>query len=196
MPTRRRRTGPLLRQKRQRLQPRNLERLAAADVGAGQFVVAAHHIGLRLGEAGSVALVGVARQLRPFAANYPGNFVFPRLAALGAGQSVAALLRRLVEKFPLFHGSGSSPEDSIYSILDLTTTERKTIAERATIPGIEAQEMTKRKLEKFSVTKAVKANARERVGQPKPARVLDTEPRTGREAKHKPKLEQLIQRED
>jgi len=104
MPTRRRRTGPLLRQKRQRLQPRNLERLAAADVGAGQFVVAAHHIGLRLGEAGSVALVGVARQLRPFAANYPGNFVFPRLAALGAGQGVAALFRRFVEKFPLFHG--------------------------------------------------------------------------------------------
>jgi hypothetical protein len=56
--------------------------------------------------------------------------------------------------------------------------------------------MTKRKVEKFSVTKAVKANARERVGQPKPARVVDTEPRTGREAKYKPKLEELIQRED
>ena len=92
--------------------------------------------------------------------------------------------------------SGSSLEGSIYSILDPAATERKTIAERATIPGIEAQEMTKRKPGKFSVTKAVKANARERVGQPKPARVVDTEPRTGREAKHKPKLEQLIQRED
>jgi hypothetical protein len=92
--------------------------------------------------------------------------------------------------------AGPSREGSIYSILDLTATERKTIAERATIPGIEAQEMTKRKPEKFSVTKAVKANARERVGQPKPARVLDTEPRTGRETKHKPKLEELIQRED
>jgi hypothetical protein len=52
--------------------------------------------------------------------------------------------------------------------------------------------MTKRKPEKFSVTKAVKANARTRVGQPKPARVLDTEPRTGRESKHKPKLEEII----
>ena len=41
--------------------------------------------------------------------------------------------------------------------------------------------MTKRKPGKFSATKAVKANARERVGQPKPARVIDTEPRTGRE---------------
>jgi hypothetical protein len=56
--------------------------------------------------------------------------------------------------------------------------------------------MTKRKPGKFSVTKAVKANARERVGQPKPARVVDTEPRTGRETKHKPKLEEIIQREE
>jgi hypothetical protein len=52
--------------------------------------------------------------------------------------------------------------------------------------------MTKRKPGKFSVTKAVKANARERVGQPKPARIVDTEPRTGRETKHKPKLEDVI----
>jgi hypothetical protein len=46
------------------------------------------------------------------------------------------------------------------------------------------------------VTKAVKANARERVGQPKPARVLDTEPKTGREAKYKPKLENVIRQEE
>jgi hypothetical protein len=56
--------------------------------------------------------------------------------------------------------------------------------------------MTKRKPGKFSATKAVKANARERVGQPKPARVIDTEPRTGREVKHKPKLEQILSQED
>jgi hypothetical protein len=56
--------------------------------------------------------------------------------------------------------------------------------------------MTNRKPGKFSVTKAVKANARERVGQPKPARVVDTEPRTGREAKHKPKLEDVIREAD
>jgi len=56
--------------------------------------------------------------------------------------------------------------------------------------------MTKRKPGKFSVTKAVKANARERVGQPKPARVIDTEPRTGREAKYKPKLEETIHQEE
>jgi hypothetical protein len=56
--------------------------------------------------------------------------------------------------------------------------------------------MRKRKPAKFSAAKAVKANARERVGQPKPARVIDTEPRTGREAKHKPKLEQILNQED
>jgi hypothetical protein len=56
--------------------------------------------------------------------------------------------------------------------------------------------VTKRKPGRFSATKAVKANARERVGQPKPARVVDTEPRTGREAKHKPKLEEIIRQED
>jgi hypothetical protein len=52
----------------------------------------------------------------------------------------------------------------------------------------------KRKPGRFSATKAVKANARERVGQPKPARVLEDTPKTGRQAKHKPKLDELIQR--
>jgi hypothetical protein len=56
--------------------------------------------------------------------------------------------------------------------------------------------MTKRKPAKFSAAKAVKANARERVGQPKPARLIQTEPRTGREAKHKPKLDELISLEE
>jgi hypothetical protein len=54
--------------------------------------------------------------------------------------------------------------------------------------------MTKRKAGKFSVTKAVKANAREQVGQPKPGRVLDDRPRPeGRESKHKPSMEKLIE---
>jgi hypothetical protein len=56
--------------------------------------------------------------------------------------------------------------------------------------------MAKRKVEKFSATKAVKSNARDRVGQPKPARVVDTEPRTGRAAKHKPKLEEILREQD
>ncbi|MGA2834918.1 MAG: hypothetical protein ABSE55_17795 [Terracidiphilus sp.] len=56
--------------------------------------------------------------------------------------------------------------------------------------------MTKRKPGKFSAAKAVKANARARVGQPKPARVIDTEPRTGRAAKHKPTLDEIIRQEE
>jgi hypothetical protein len=56
--------------------------------------------------------------------------------------------------------------------------------------------VTKRKPVRFSAAKAVKANARERVGQPKPARIIEKAPKTGREAKHKPKLEQIIRQED
>jgi hypothetical protein len=56
--------------------------------------------------------------------------------------------------------------------------------------------MTKRKRAKFSATKAVKANARERVGQPKPARAVADKPRTGRQTKHKQKLEQILQQEE
>ena len=56
--------------------------------------------------------------------------------------------------------------------------------------------MRKRKPGRFSVTKAVKANARELVGQPTPSRVVDTEPRTGRETKHKPTLEKLIRQNE
>ena len=54
--------------------------------------------------------------------------------------------------------------------------------------------MTKRKPARFSAAKAVKANARERIGQPKPSRVVDSAPRTGREAKYKKKIEDLIEK--
>ena len=56
--------------------------------------------------------------------------------------------------------------------------------------------MRKRKPARFSAAKAVKANARERVGQPKPSRVLAAEPRTGRQAKHKAKLEEMVREEE
>jgi len=55
--------------------------------------------------------------------------------------------------------------------------------------------VAKKKQEKFSATKAVKANARERVGQPKPVRAIDEKPSVGRQAKHKPKLEEVLQEE-
>jgi hypothetical protein len=45
----------------------------------------------------------------------------------------------------------------------------------------------------FSTVKAVKANARERVGQPKAGRAIEEKPRSGeRETKHKRTLSELL----
>ena len=56
--------------------------------------------------------------------------------------------------------------------------------------------MAKRKPARFSAAKAVKANARERVGQPKPSRVVESAPKTGRRTKHKVGLEELMEKEN
>jgi hypothetical protein len=56
--------------------------------------------------------------------------------------------------------------------------------------------MAKAKKKTFSAAKAVKANARERVGQPKPSRILPDTPKTGRKAKHKTTLDELVRGED
>jgi hypothetical protein len=53
--------------------------------------------------------------------------------------------------------------------------------------------MPKHKRRGFSATKAVKANARERIGQPKPGHVVEDRPRTGRAAKYRPKIEDLVE---
>ena len=54
----------------------------------------------------------------------------------------------------------------------------------------------KRRPAKFSVTKAIKANARERVGQPKPGRVIEDRPREDRRRrKHKETLANLLEAE-
>jgi hypothetical protein len=51
----------------------------------------------------------------------------------------------------------------------------------------------KRRPEKFSVVKAVKANARERVGQPRPERVIDDQKReNSRKPKHRKTMPQLL----
>ncbi|HTV16824.1 MAG TPA: hypothetical protein VME68_19040 [Acidobacteriaceae bacterium] len=48
----------------------------------------------------------------------------------------------------------------------------------------------------FSAVKAVKANARDRVGQPKPERVLEPEPREQKRGrKHRITLAKLLQEE-
>jgi hypothetical protein len=57
--------------------------------------------------------------------------------------------------------------------------------------------MAKKKQAKFSVTKAVKRNARERVGQPKPERVIVSEAQqAARERRHKETLTDLLKREE
>lgn len=56
--------------------------------------------------------------------------------------------------------------------------------------------MAKKKVQVFNVAKAVKANARERVGQPKPEKVIESLPRDERrERKHKTTLEKLLREE-
>jgi hypothetical protein len=51
----------------------------------------------------------------------------------------------------------------------------------------------RRRPAKFSVTKAVKANARERLGQPKPGRAIeDRPPENPRKKKHKESLTDLL----
>jgi SRSO17 transposase len=51
----------------------------------------------------------------------------------------------------------------------------------------------RRRPEKFSIVKAVKSNARDRVGQPRPARVIDDQKRDrGRKPKHRQTMPQLL----
>jgi hypothetical protein len=49
----------------------------------------------------------------------------------------------------------------------------------------------KRRPEKFSVVKAVKANARDRVGQPRPERVINDQ-KSSRKPKHRQTMPQLL----
>ncbi len=57
--------------------------------------------------------------------------------------------------------------------------------------------MVKKKTKKFSAVKAVKANARERIGQPKAERVIEDKPREQRrKAKHKPTLGEILSSEE
>ena len=57
--------------------------------------------------------------------------------------------------------------------------------------------MAKKKQLNFSVTKAVKRNARERVGQPKLEKIILSEPqRERRERRHKKTLADLLQRDE
>src|SRR4030088_2898015 len=86
----------------------DLEPFTAADVLAANRVIAPHHVGLRLGKASGVALVGVAGQQRFFAPDQPCDGVFVSLPAVGACEGVGALLWPLVEKVAFLHAVPSS----------------------------------------------------------------------------------------
>lgn len=63
--------------------------------------------------------------------------------------------------------------------------------------GGREKRMAKKKAVGFSVIKAVKRNARERVGQPKPEKVIASEPqRARRERRHKETLADFLKREE
>jgi hypothetical protein len=86
------------------LEAGDFESLAAADVGAGEHFVAADHVGLGFGEAGTIAFIGVAGKLGALFADDPVDLVFAGLAAMWAGEGVGALFAGFVEKFAFFHG--------------------------------------------------------------------------------------------
>jgi hypothetical protein len=182
----------------QGLQLGDFKSLAAANVAAGCEVVAAHHVGLRLSEAGPVALVGVAGQLGALAADDPADLMVAGLAAMRANQGVRLLFGGFGKKIAFFHHRGQ---------LQLKLNQERQVSFGTKflillfLPdpkySILGSAMTKRKVEKFSVTKAVKSNARDQVGQPKPSRVLEDKPKPeGRESKHKTSLEELIERSE
>jgi hypothetical protein len=85
-----------------------VEALAAADVFAANQVVAADHVTLGLGEAGTVTLVGSARELSLLAPHQPADFVLTWLPAVGAGHGVGSLFRPFIEKIAFFHPVTSS----------------------------------------------------------------------------------------
>jgi hypothetical protein len=93
---------PLL-EKGQGLELSDFKAFAAANVAAGDHVVAANHVGLGFGEAGPVALVGIAWQLSAFAPDNPVDDVVAGLAAMGANEGVSFLFVGFREKFAFFH---------------------------------------------------------------------------------------------
>jgi hypothetical protein len=178
------------------LQARNLEPLAAPNVLATDHIISAHHVRLCLGESGPVSLVCPARQLIFFAPYQPSYLIFFGLAAMWAGQRVLSLFRFLVEEVPFFHGLETRfPGERKNSSAEIYRSIPYLDSDSITAGLEEDRFMAKRKRrpEKFSVVKAVKANARERVGQPRPERVIEDPKRAQRrKPKHPQTLPQLL----
>jgi hypothetical protein len=90
-------------QKRDRLDARDLEALAAANILAGHHVVTADHIRLGFGELGAIALVGAAGKLLLLGTHQPGELIFTRLAAVRTGQRMRLFGFFFVKKVSFIH---------------------------------------------------------------------------------------------
>jgi hypothetical protein len=166
---------------------------AASRIDAGNLVVATHHVALRFGELGAVALIGAARHLAFLAAHQPLQLILARLAAVRAGKRVLARLRPLVKEVAFVH---RSIVRLFFKLKMQLSPSQRGAKNCAILAAMAATKKSRSRKQVFSVTKAVKANARARVGQPKPERVLPDDTKTARATrKHKTSLQQLIQQE-
>ena len=86
-----------------RLHSRDFKPLAAADILARHHVVFPHHVGLRLGKARPVALIGMARQPITLAPHQPRKLILVRLAAVRTSEHMGALFILLIEKVAFIH---------------------------------------------------------------------------------------------
>jgi len=178
--------------KRHGLQTGDFKTLAAAGIGAVGGVVAQHHVVLRLGETGAVAVVGAAGKLALLAANEPVQLILTRYATPGTDERVGSEFGSFVKEIALFHTAPPGIHTALPCMEDN--------AFRASVASVHTGKlvMSKAKKKTFSATQAVKANARERLGTPPPEIVLpDDKTRSGRRAsKHKETLQKLLQREE
>jgi hypothetical protein len=86
-----------------RLDAGNLKSFPAPHVFTSHHVVSTKHVRPRLGEAGTVAVVGPARKLALLGPHQPGDFVFGGLMTMRAVQRSRLLIWPLVEKFTFIH---------------------------------------------------------------------------------------------
>jgi hypothetical protein len=78
--------------KRNRLNSHYIEPLPASHVLAPHGIIAPHHVALRLGETGPVAVIGSSRELRFLSPDNPVNLILSLLSAVGTGHHVSSLL--------------------------------------------------------------------------------------------------------
>ncbi len=184
-------------QKCHRLNSGYVEALAAPDIFAADQVVAADHVALRLGKSRPVAFIGTAAELRLFASDQPGKFVLALLPAVGTGHGVRAGFRPFVEKITLFHHRSSESartvtEARVYPMSCSRSKGKYCILRRVRRRGAAAVRKPKKRV--FSILKAVKQNARDRVGMPPPEKVLpDPKQKAAASPKHKETLAGLLE---